>query len=158
MLKDAFIDPTEKYRYFLSRIRNQEWNNFVNFIMLNPSTADANIDDPTIKSCIRIAKILWYDWLYVTNLFAYRSTNPKRLYNENEINIIWPKNDEFIKEYAEKCNTSILARGEHWRLKSRYIEVLNLIKTQKKYCLWKNKSWQPKHPLYVKSTTKPILF
>ncbi len=58
MLKDAHIDDTWNYRYFLSRVWNKEWNNFLNFIMLNPSIADSEIDDPTIKSCITIAKNL----------------------------------------------------------------------------------------------------
>lgn len=46
------------------------------FIMLTPSTADADTDDPTIRRCIGFAKSSGFGGLYVGNLFAYRSTQP----------------------------------------------------------------------------------
>lgn len=47
--------------------------------MLNPSTADAEIDDPTITRCIGFAKSWGFGGLMVGNLWAYRATDPKEL-------------------------------------------------------------------------------
>lgn len=151
MIKNAIIDETWKYRYMLSRIWNEYWNNFCNFIMLNPSIADDKIDDPTIKSIITIAKNLWYDGIFVTNLFAHRTTDPQELYKD-PLWSIWPENSKFILKYTNKCNSIILARGNHWNLISRSKEVIKLIKNKNIYCLSQNKSWEPKHPLYIKNS------
>lgn len=47
--------------------------------MLNPSTADENVDDPTIRRCINFAKDWGYGGMYVGNLFAFRTAYPKEL-------------------------------------------------------------------------------
>ena len=78
MIKSAEISPCGLYRYSLTR-KWEAWKGTVNFIMLNPSTADAQEDDPTIRRCIGFAKAWGYGGIVVTNLFAYRATNPKEL-------------------------------------------------------------------------------
>ncbi len=78
MIKNAILDPTRTYRYVLER-RWGQGDNMINFVLLNPSTADESIDDPTIKGCIQFAKNWGYDGFYVTNLFAFRATDPKVL-------------------------------------------------------------------------------
>ena len=78
MIRTAVIDKTEKYRYSLLR----EWDDTRHkclFIMLNPSTADASRDDPTIRRCIAFAKREGCGGLHVVNLFAYRATDPVEL-------------------------------------------------------------------------------
>lgn len=74
----ATLSPDGRYRYFLSRT----WGGFrrqVLFVMLNPSTADAAIDDATVRSCKRIAKANEFGSLSIVNLFAWRATKPHSL-------------------------------------------------------------------------------
>lgn len=158
MQKDAIIDTTEKYRYLLTRKRGS-WNRRVNFIMLNPSTADANLDDPTIKSCLRIAQNHWFDGLKVTNLFAYRETSPKKLIdNSGNVDIIWWKNNEYLEKTASESEKVILARWNHGMLLGRNIQVLSILKDRPLYCLSVTSQRQPKHPLYVKGNAELILY
>mgnify|MGYP000880158315 CR=1 FL=1 len=74
----AGFSPDREFRYTLTR----RWDDrlLVNFLMLNPSTADENIEDPTIRRCMGFARDWGYGGLMVTNIFAYRSTDPKALY------------------------------------------------------------------------------
>jgi hypothetical protein len=79
MTRETVFSPDRKHRYPLWRewqdIFSQEFR-FVNFICLNPSTATETIDDPTIKRCMRFSRRWGYDGMCVTNIFAYRATNP----------------------------------------------------------------------------------
>jgi hypothetical protein len=84
--KNALLSPCENYRYWLSR----DWDDslpIVTFIMMNPSTADATIDDATIRKCVGFAKAWGFGRIRVVNLFALRSRDPLDLF-ENFINII----------------------------------------------------------------------
>jgi len=83
MQKGAVVDKTELYRYSLWREWNIDAPKLV-FIMLNPSKADAYIDDPTLRRCIGFAKSWGFGSLTVINLFAYRSTKPSELRQVND--------------------------------------------------------------------------
>jgi hypothetical protein len=155
--KDAFIDETGKYRYWLFRRTSNKPKNLVNFILLNPSTADAEYDDPTVKSCKRLASSNGYYGFYITNLFAYRATNPNDLLNTADP--IGLENDKYIKKYAKKCNIVVVAWGNKGTLHGRSQDLLeNLKKITELYCLDINKSGEPKHPLYIKKDTKFIKY
>ena len=156
MKKDADIDETGKYRYMLSRQWNEK-KDFVNFVLFNPSTADDKEDDRTIKACISIAENLGYGGFYVTNLFAYRTSFPKELKNFTEPE--GEKNDDYIKKYANLSKDIIVAWGNHGSFKNRdkhLIDTLSEINTL--YCLGHTKKGNPRHPLYLKRTTKKIKF
>ena len=85
MKKHTIISQDNKYRYQLSRIWDER-KPTVLFIMLIPSTADADIDDPTIRRVVNIAKSWGYGGVFVGNLYAFRSTDPKGLqYTDNPI-------------------------------------------------------------------------
>ena len=73
----AELSPCGTYRYQLWR----KWGRgpIAVFIMLNPSTADAHEDDPTIRRCIGFARREGCGGLKVVNLYAYRATDPKEL-------------------------------------------------------------------------------
>lgn len=145
MEKGAILSDNRQYRYCLWRI----WDNkksLVMFIGLNPSTADENHDDRTIKRCIGFAKEWGYGGIYMTNLFAYRSTSPKNLYEV--VSPIGDNNDRFISEYADRCKLIIACWGNHGRYLDRSLEVKKLINNL--YCLELNNSGEPKHPLYVR--------
>lgn len=75
MIKDTIFSPCREYRYTLYR----EWapgDKVVMFIGLNPSTADEVNNDPTVRRCINYAKQWGYTGMYMTNIFAYRATDP----------------------------------------------------------------------------------
>ncbi len=153
MIKGAIIDDTRKYRYLLTRIWDMDLAPAV-FIMLNPSTADAEIDDPTIKRCMNFAKAWGCGGIKVVNVFAYRTTNPKALLNTKDP--VGDKNEMLIKETIVNAGLIILAWGSSCtKLKSGYRKVKDILKDYEIYCLGITKDGFPKHPLYLKSTTMP---
>lgn len=158
----AILSPCGKYRYRLTRDFGMVGVDTCCFIMLNPSTADAEQDDPTIRRCIGYAKALGCGELTVVNLFAYRSTDPDALYALSKQDAIGPENDRHI---AEACNAShiiICAWGNHGKHLGRADDVLKLIRAQqgaRPMALKVNpKSGQPAHPLYLKADARPMEF
>tara|TARA_B100000700_G_scaffold322115_1_gene422887 strand:- start:224 stop:622 length:399 start_codon:yes stop_codon:yes gene_type:complete len=121
------------------------------FIGLNPSTADENKDDPTIRRCIKFAKSWDYGGVYVTNLFSYRSNSPRKM--KNFCNPIGNENDKWIKKLSKKSDLIIAAWGNDGIHLNRFKAILNQIPNLK--YIRKNKSGQPSHPLYLKSNLKP---
>lgn len=150
MIKDAILSEDRKYRYILSRIWD-ETKPTVLFIGLNPSTADENEDDPTIRRCINFAKNWGFGGLLMANLFAFRSTKPQALFSAQDP--IGSENNYYIKEYAEKSELIIACWGNHGRFNNRSQQVYELIDSLN--CLDTNKSGEPKHPLYIRSDAKP---
>lgn len=155
---DAII--VGEYRYLLSRIWDDSLN-IITFIMLNPSTANETEDDPTILSCRRQAKNWGYGGFEVVNLFAYRSTDMTAL-NNTKISIIGNENNKYIKSSAEKSHKVVLAWGNALSEKKvkvhseRVREVLKLLGNIPLYCIELTCKGCPKHPLYSKTTDKPI--
>lgn len=147
----AILSECGNYRYILTRSLDSvlRWHKPMLFIMLNPSTADANVDDPTIRRCISFAKRAGATHLTVVNLFALRSPNPKDL--ELSVDPIGPENDRHIKEQVEKHSMMpiIAAWGacKFARLRAKDIRA----KFPNLHCLGVTKGGDPRHPLYVKS-------
>ena len=149
--KSAVIDGV--YRYSLIR----QWDEFVRvvFVMLNPSTADAKKDDPTIRRCILFAQKWGYGGIEVVNLFAYRTTNPKEL--ERVPDPIGRDNDFYIRQAVNRCGLVVAAWGANPIAIHRAMPVVGLIKTEAGEllrCLGKTKSGAPRHPLYVPAEQK----
>jgi hypothetical protein len=154
MVKGAIISKCKKYRYRLWRI----WDNskpYVLFIMLNPSTADSNIDDPTIRRCIGFANSWGYGGLYVGNLFAYRSTQPNVLFETKDP--IGEENKHHLSEMSEKCEIAICAWGNPNIIKKLNHNSLDFLNTPLHY-LALTINGTPRHPLYLKSNLIPIVF
>lgn len=154
------------YRYVLSRQLVSPMFSFdlgtqatdlgtINFIMLNPSTADEFKNDPTIERCCRRAKALGYSTLVVTNLFAFRSTDPRRLLSV--VDPVGPFNDQHISEQARAANMVIVAWGTHGQLLNRGGVVRRLLRSLdvKPYALAVTKDGAPRHPLYVPYDVQP---
>lgn len=155
MFKNAILDKTRKYRYVLSRQWGANNKNLVNFVLLNPSTADENKDDQTIRRCINLTKSWGYDGFYVTNLFAFRTRHLKILLSSADP--IGEENDKYIREIAKKSKIVVIAWGTHGNFLHRDEVVLKLITSIKApYYLEKTKYGHPKHPLTIKRTAKPI--
>lgn len=147
---------TGNYRYLLWR----EWdtsNKTVSFIMLNPSRADAEINDPTITRCINFAKSWGYGRLEVVNLFAYRTSKPSLL--KQVVEPIGKDNDRYILESVKRCDLVILAWGNHGTWQQQDLYVLQLLKKHNHlYSLGITKKGCPRHPLYLRSNTQPQMF
>ena len=143
-----------QYRYTLARI----WDDGVKpalFIMLNPSTADVNVDDPTVKRCRRYAGEWGYGGLMVGNLFALRSTDPNALYKHEDP--VGPDNNEALNEMASQAGIIIAAWGQHGVLKGRAEEITEMF-AGRLYSLKINKGGEPSHPLYLSKSLTPTLW
>lgn len=153
--KGANISPCEKYRYALWRIWDED-KPMLLFIMLNPSTADASADDPTIRRCMRFAAGWGYGGIYVCNLFAFRSTSPEGLKTAEDP--IGRLNDAIIKAYLKISYTVCFAWGTKGGFMNRDKAVADICTFPGAVCLEKTKDGHPKHPLYVKGDIRPQSF
>ncbi len=143
------------YRYTLTRIWNPDGPIWV-FLMLNPSTADQFVNDPTIARCQARAYRAGAGGIIVVNLFALRSTDPRALYSAADP--IGPGNDAAITEACLKAERVICAWGKHGSFRDRQREVRELLERigVQPYVLVLNQDGSPKHPLYVSNTTTPV--
>ena len=154
--RGAEFSDCKKYRYLLWRIWNKKLPTLT-VIGLNPSTADETIDDPTVRKCMGYARAWNYGGLYMTNLFAFRSTDPKGMLRESKP--IGPRNDTAIRRACDKSIRVLAAWGVHGSYLARDEEVIQAITPEHDlYCLAVTKEGYPKHPLYIKKKTKPILY
>lgn len=151
----ANFSRCRRYRYTLWR----RWSNDggqVMIIGLNPSTADAKRDDPTIRRCIRFARDWGAGGLVVVNLFAYRATYPVDL--KAAPDPIGPRNDYWIRRMAARSQVVVAAWGNHGALMDRAAKVQTMLRG-KLCCLRRTAAGQPAHPLYLPAhlTPKPWL-
>lgn len=142
------------YRYTLTR----RWADGVplRFVMLNPSTADSTLDDPTIRRCIGFAKREGYAAVIVLNLYAYRATDPKALLTCDVP--IGPDNDEVLRTHLNRLSPVVAAWGVNAR-PERVQRVLSLCHGVVDWrCLGTTKDGHPRHPLYVKGDQPLVPF
>ena len=151
VIKNAVLSGDRKYRYALWRIWDTD-SQAVMFICLNPSTADEFIDDPTLTRCINFAKSWGFGGVITANLFAYRTTYPQELKNvKNPVGI---QNDKWLKSLAGSAGLIVGGWGNHGVFMGRSKAVAGLISNI--YCLDRNKTGQPAHPLYQPKNSKPV--
>jgi hypothetical protein len=126
--------------------------------MLNPSTADAEQDDPTIRRCIGFAKAWGFGGIAVRNIFALRATDPRELYKSDDP--VGPGNDEAICDLAGLCPLIVAAWGVHGGLRNRGRQVCELLAGAgaEVVCLGVTKDGHPKHPLYVAADAERMPF
>lgn len=153
---DASMSPCGTYRYLLTR-RWFDSNpmSHVAFIMLNPSSAAADVDDRTIRKCQKYAKAWGHNGISVLNLFALRATDPDELTRHPDP--VGPVNDTMIETIALAAGTGlvVVAWGQHGAYKSRGLIVLDRLRS------WgvepmrigpPTKGGHPWHPLYRKDS------
>lgn len=157
--KGATLSPCGLYRYQLWRVWDESLPRLL-FVMLNPSTADAEVDDPTIKKCVKYARAWGYGGLEVVNLFALRSTDPNALLDVYRDPVPWPQNNQYILESAYRAGRIVVAWGAHKAIRARDKQVTALLSIHgfDLYCLRLTKSGQPWHPLYVPDAQTPVEF
>lgn len=137
------------HRFVLWRIWDRS-KPMVMFIGLNPSTADATNDDPTIKRVKRFASDWGYGGVYMLNLFSFITPYPAELIicEDNT------DNDFYLKLYGNKSSEIVYAWGSFKEARERALEVQKLFINPK--ALHINNDGSPKHPLYVKADTKLV--
>lgn len=153
----AEFSPCRNYRYTLWRhngigMHNVEKSRYVNFIMLNPSTADEVKNDPTVARCVRYALDWGYEAMCVTNIFAFRATDPKVMKAQDDP--IGPDNDRWLAQIAKDAHLVVAAWGTHGQFKSRSTDVLKLLPQRPQVLRLGAK--EPWHPLYLPASLKPV--
>ena len=95
----AVLSDDGMYRYVLVRRFDITRADALVWLMLNPSTADASRNDPTIRKCLGFAKHLGFGAIVVVNLYAYRATLPVDLKGARKkgLDVVGPDNNEYIK-------------------------------------------------------------
>lgn len=151
----AIFSPCKRYRYQLERSwgTRPSRKSTVVFIGLNPSTADATNDDPTIRKCMAFARAWGFNRLIMVNLFAWRATDPTQLSAVN--NPIGKQNDEHISNAVSGGSMVIACWGEYGCLLNR-AEGLRARYPRRLHCLSINNSGEPTHPLYLPATLIPV--
>lgn len=165
----AIISPCGTYRYRLERDLGQPPEDFawaptaprrtggtVLWIMLNPSTADAHVDDPTIRKVVGFSRLHRFSRAIVVNLFAFRSTDPKACESAMVTDFdaaVGPDNQQHVMEAAIDAEAIVCAWGaapwaeEQARAVCGWLD--DLVHAPEGICLGTTKSGAPKHPLYV---------
>lgn len=149
---DAVISDCGKYRYLLRRTWDYAKPRAL-FVMLNPSTADASVDDATIRSCVRLSRGLGYGSFEVVNIFGFRATDPDELTKAPDP--IGPDNERVVIAAIERCDIPICAWGAFPLAQRKSSFLLGHIKSRRPaaFCFGKTKVGAPRHPLYIKSGT-----
>ncbi|QBR40570.1 DUF1643 domain-containing protein [Kerstersia gyiorum] len=149
----AVISNCGTYRYSLSRLGtgNAVHQTPLLFLMLNPSTADASDDDPTIGRCRSFAQGFGYDGLVVGNLYALRFPSSAALWLHGDP--IGPENNAYLAAMADEYKNVICAWGAAAnRNRAQEVADIFLRAGAKLWCLGTTKSGAPLHPLYVKGS------
>jgi hypothetical protein len=157
----------QNHRYVLRR----SWmgnGGVVNFIMLNPSTADDVFDDATIRRCVGFAKRWGFSGLVVTNLFAYRATQPKDLKALLNTSGGWrlaigDDNTAHLDREAKNAKTIVCAWGDNVDSLPEYathrdLDVIQMLRVYDLYCIRRTKRGNPAHPVREPYKDAPELF
>ena len=150
---EAVYSDCETYRYLLTRV----WASGPKalFIMLNPSTATEVQNDPTVERCERRARTLGFGAFRVTNIFAYRATDPKVM--RAAADPVGPGNDAAILQSLDWADQVICAWGNHGLHLDRGARVQALLQATGRPLLHLGLTGQnqPKHPLYISCDQQP---
>lgn len=147
----------ELYRYSLERLfsfllpRLPQVRRTVLFVGLNPSTATAEEDDPTIRREVGYAQDWCFDRYLKGNVYALRSTDPSALYDS--VDPVGPHNKATLKRLMDRADLIVAAWGAN-KLHPAAVEIAQMILADPRTrCLGVTKGGAPKHPLYLSKTT-----
>lgn len=165
ILRSAEVSDCGRYRWWLRRswtYQNLEGTKrgkgVVCFVMLNPSTADGTQDDPTIRRCILFAQSWGYDTLSVRNLFPWRATDPKELFNATTVTGGHRGDIELLAAMTADLVVAAWGAGVPFDRDVEAMKLFEAFPNKEIYCLGLTKHGKPRHPLYVKSIAQPQLF
>ncbi|WP_371156688.1 DUF1643 domain-containing protein [Jannaschia sp. 2305UL9-9] len=151
----ATYSDDEAYRYDLTRVWDEQGRR-VAFVMLNPSTATELSNDPTVERCERRARALGFGAFRVTNIFAWRATDPKDMRAQADP-VGGAANDAAIRDAALWADATVCAWGTHGAHLNRGPAVERLLREtgQPLFHLGLSKAGHPKHPLYIGYAVQP---
>lgn len=158
IVRDANLSEDRRYRYTLMR----RWGPRVpgvTWIMLNPSVADADIDDPTIRRCMTFTQRFGYDGMVVVNCFAYRATDPADLLEVGAEAAVGPENGAWVRKACQQTALIVAAWGALKKpLRGAAEDIAKIIQQDgyKLKCIGMTKDGQPRHPLYSRADA-PLL-
>ena len=143
------------YRYQLARDVSMVGAGWALFIMLNPSTADASCDDPTVRRCMGFAQSWGCRGVEVANLFALRATDPRALRHHSDP--VGPENDQWIRRIVRRSDLVVCAWGAHGAYRDRWYHVNQLLTEEdaSPLALGITAHGQPRHPLYLPRQVRP---
>ncbi len=150
----ATYSDCERYRYQLTRVWDPHGDKAL-FVMLNPSTATEVQNDPTVERCERRARALGFGAFQVTNIFAWRDTDPRMMRAAGDP--VGPQNDAVIVDgchWADRIICAWGAHGEHLN-RGRAVEALLRATDLPLFHLGLTKAGHPKHPLYIAYSQQP---
>jgi hypothetical protein len=153
--RQTIVSPCREYRYCLWREWEPPQASYVVFIGLNPSTADATQDDPTLRRCVNYAKRWGYGAVCLLNLFAYRATRPAVM--KAHPDPVGVENDYWLHYWASGADLIVAAWGNHGVHRQRDQAIFTRL-NRPLFCLGITKTGQPKHPLYLNANVQPIPF
>jgi hypothetical protein len=157
-MKTAVISACGNFRYLLTR-QSGTGADVATFVMLNPSTADAELDDPTIRRCVAFSRLWGCGKLQVVNLFAFRATNPRDMMNAEDP--IGPENAAYVKQAVEGVGGPVVcAWGVHGGHPGQDLAMLRWLREAgvMPMALAVTKDGHPRHPLYVPQDTPLMPF
>lgn len=155
----ALISNCGQYRYWLTRdVQTKGYAGVLTYIMLNPSTADANQDDPTIRKCKGFALRNDFERFRVVNLFAFRATKPGDLGKAKDP--IGPDNMKWVLDMSKSSDMVICAWGTYGTFGRQNEKVLKMLAENNipVFALELTKDRHPKHPLYISYDKQPVRF
>ncbi len=150
----AVYSDCESYRYSLTRVWDPAGRRAL-FVMLNPSTATEVQNDPTVERCERRARALGFGAFRVTNIFAWRDTDPRAMRRADDP--VGPANDAAILDGVTWADQVIAAWGTHGAHLDRGPRVEALLRAtgEPLFHLGLTKDGHPKHPLYIAYARQP---
>lgn len=157
----AVYSDDERYRYLLTRTWDVTGPRAL-FVMLNPSTATEVQNDPTVERCERRARTLGFGAFRVTNIFAYRATDPREM--RAQADPVGPENDAAILDsvswVAGEGGRIVCAWGAHGAHLDRGTHVERLLRATGRdlFHLGLTKAGAPKHPLYIGYDRQPEIW
>lgn len=130
----------------------------VAWIGLNPSTADENTLDATLRRVKAFSSAWGYDGFVMLNLFAWRDKSPKEMMKVRDP--VGHENDTHILKHVALVDRVVCAWGNFGGYLSRVEKVVRLLETTKAeiVCLDRNANGSPKHPLYIQGSAVPQPF
>lgn len=150
----ATYSDCERYRYALTRTWDTGGKRLL-FVMLNPSKATEVQNDPTVERCERRARALGFGAFQVTNIFAWRDTDPNQM--RKAVDPVGPDNDHALLDGTAWADLIIAAWGTHGAHLDRGPQTATLLRAtgMPLYTLGLSKHGHPKHPLYISYSQQP---
>lgn len=154
-MNDAAFSPCNLYRYWLLRELTARGLSGLRiaWLMLNPSTADCTVNDPTIKQVMAFSTYWGFDAAEVVNLFAWRATDPRGL--KTATDPVGRMNDWWIQTILERSDMVVCAWGAQPMAKTRMAVLRPMLAGRALFCLGTTATGMPWHPLYRPHDLKP---